>query len=113
MHTLQLVYGRTPGCLVLKFRDHLRKHVELPPCFVPREQPLIEIPTEPLEVGVFLQRFNLSSDVINGTDQSVLRLHHTLKGMRDRRRLTGEAISFKEAKAGEVFNKPRALGMGT
>src|SRR5215207_2416016 len=101
MRTLQLVYGRTPGCLVLKLRDHFRKHVELPPCFVPREQPLIEIPPEPLQVGAFSQSFNLPSDIINGADQGILRLHHALEGMRDRRRLTRKTIGFKETKAGE------------
>ena len=90
----------------------LAKQFNLPLRFVPRKESLIEIPAEPLNVGVFLERFDFTFNVVDRSYQRVLGFDHAFEGVRHRRGLARKAIRFKEAEAGKIFDKPRPLRVG-
>src|SRR5262245_33712927 len=99
--------------LISELRHDLRrKEFQLPFGLIPPHQSLVEIPAKPFDVRVLAQGIEFSLDVINRTDQFVLRLHHALVGVRYRPGFAGETIRLEETKTGEVFDEAGALRVG-
>src|SRR5260221_9085009 len=98
--------------LVFEFRHHFRrKQFKLTPCFIPGDQTLIEVPAKPFDTAIFAQRIEFMFDVIGCPHQGVFGFHHALERVRDGSGFAWEAVRFKKAEAGEVFNEPCPLGV--
>src|SRR5438552_1024495 len=96
--------------LVFEFRHHFsREQFKLTPCFIPRDQTLIEVPAKPFDTAIFAQRIEFTLDVIDSSHQGVLGFDHALERVGDGPGFAWEAVRFKKAEAGEVFNEPCPL----
>src|SRR5207244_10671303 len=98
--------------LIFKLWHHLGgEEFELALGLVPGHEPLIKVPTEPLDVRVLAQVVQLALDIIDRADQLILRLDHTLICRLHPRRLAREPVGFKETEAREILDKPGPLRM--